>query len=104
MKPLMVDTWVKMLEKGKHRSVKIGRSLVGVEEGVHDLEKVLDSLSASYGGGFLSGRETEEDKKIREIRASLVQIHQTAGLATGEYVRMVSKINELIEMFQQLEV
>ncbi len=102
-RPLMTDSWLKTLAKAKRSSIKIGRSLVGVEEAIHEVERSLDSYASSHLGGFFSGRETNEDTKLREVRSLLVLIHQQAGNAAKDYHQMIHKLNELVEMLDKAE-
>jgi hypothetical protein len=97
--PSLAPKWVELLTKAKRGSVKIGKGFGGMEDGVRDYERLLDSVRASYGGGFYTGKPTDADKKLVEMQSALNVIKQHARDAATEYSRLIVQTNELIELF-----
>lgn len=99
--PSFAPKWVELLTRAKRGSIKIGKGLGATEEGVRDYTRLIDSVRSSYGGGFYTGKPTDEDKKLTEMQASLTSILQHTRDASTAYSSLIQQTNELIEMFEK---
>jgi len=99
----LVPKFIAFATKALKTSIKIVQGAGLTDDGVKNVERVLDSLSSMYGGGFLSGKETPQDAKIQEIQALLREIRESSSQIRSKHSAVIIACRELIDLFKAEE-